>query len=349
MCFFKGLLLIRFDVYVVFGRENLSGKDIDYMEQKKCTPTSIGGQAVIEGIMMKGPTCMATAIRKADGSILVDKKESKSFIKKLKLNKIPILRGFLAFFESMFTGVKCLMFSAKECDLEEDTEQMSKFEKWLMEKFGDKLFDIFMYISVFVSLLLGIGLFMILPKLTVEWVSSLAGTQVHEGISVLIEGCIRMILFVCYMLLISRMKDIQRVFQYHGAEHKTIFAYEYGDELTVENVKKHTRFHPRCGTSFLVLVMIVSIIVFFFFVPPADNVWMKILWRIALLPVVAGISYELIKFAGKCNNAFTRMLSKPGVWLQHLTTKEPDDSMIEVAIEALKAVLPSDSSESTKW
>lgn len=317
------------------------------MEQKKCTPTSIGGQAVIEGIMMKGPTCMATAIRKGDGSILVDKKESKSFIKKWKLNKVPILRGFLAFFESLFTGVQCLMFSAKECDLEDDTEQMSKFEKWLMEKFGDKLFDIFMYISVVISLFLGVGLFMILPKLTVEWVSSLMGTTVHESLSVLIEGAIRMILFVCYMLLISRMKDVHRVFQYHGAEHKTIFAYEYGDELTVENVKKHTRFHPRCGTSFLVLVMIVSIIVFFFV--PATDFWGKILWRIALLPIVAGISYELIKFAGRCDNWFTRMLSKPGVWLQHLTTKEPDDSMIEVAIEALTAVLPQDSNESTKW
>ena len=325
------------------------GKDIDYMEQKKCTPTSIGGQAVIEGIMMKGPTCMATAVRKSDGSILVDKKESNSFIKKWKLNKVPILRGFLAFFESLFTGVQCLMFSAKECDLEDDTEQMSKFEKWLMEKFGDKLFDIFMYISVLISLFLGVGLFMILPKLAVEWVSTWMGTTVPESLSVLIEGCIRMVLFVCYMLLISRMKDIQRVFQYHGAEHKTIFAYEYGDELTVENVKKHTRFHPRCGTSFLVLVMIVSVIVFFF-VPAADNVWMKILWRICLLPVVAGLSYELIKYAGKCSNWFTKMLSKPGVWLQHLTTKEPDDSMIEVAIAALTAVLPDEkSNESTKW
>ncbi len=317
------------------------------MEQKKCTPTSIGGQAVIEGIMMKGPGCLATAIRKSDGSILVDKKEDKSFIRKWKLNKIPILRGFLAFFESLFTGVKCLMFSAKECDLEDDTEQMSKFEKWVMEKFGDKLFDILMYVSVLFSLVLGIGLFMILPKLTVEWVSSLAGAQVHESISVLIEGAIRMILFVCYMLLISRMKDIQRVFQYHGAEHKTIFAFEYGDELTVENIKKHTRFHPRCGTSFLVLVMIVSVVVFFFV--PATDFWGKIFWRIGLLPVVAGISYELIKYAGKCSNWFTKMLSKPGVWLQHFTTREPDDSMIEVAIAALKAVLPEDETESTKW
>ncbi len=318
-----------------------------YMEQKKCTPTSIGGQAVIEGIMMKGPGSMATAVRKADGSIIIDKKEDKSFIRKYKLNKIPILRGFLAFFESLFTGVKCLMFSAKEYDLEDDTYEMSKTEKWVMEKFGDKLFDILMYVSVLISLVLGVGLFMVLPKLTVEWVGNLFGTTIHESLSVLIEGVIRITLFVIYMLLISKMKDVHRVFQYHGAEHKTIFAFEYGDELTVENVKKHTRFHPRCGTSFLVLVMIVSIIVFFFV--PATTLWSKILWRIALLPVVAGISYELIKYAGKCSNWFTRMLSKPGVWLQHFTTKEPDDSMIEVAIAALTAVLPESPGESTKW
>lgn len=317
------------------------------MEQKKCTPTSIGGQAVIEGIMMKGPGSMATAVRKADGSIIIDKKEDKSFIRKYKLNKIPILRGFLAFFESLFTGVKCLMFSAKEYDLEDDTYEMSKTEKWVMDKFGDKLFDILMYVSVLISLVLGVGLFMVLPKLTVEWVGNLFGTTIHESLSVLIEGVIRITLFVIYMLLISKMKDVHRVFQYHGAEHKTIFAFEYGDELTVENVKKHTRFHPRCGTSFLVLVMIVSIIVFFFV--PATTLWSKILWRIALLPVVAGISYELIKYAGKCSNWFTRMLSKPGVWLQHFTTKEPDDSMIEVAIAALTAVLPENSDESTKW
>lgn len=317
------------------------------MEQKKCTPTSIGGQAVIEGIMMKGPAAMATAVRKADGSIVIDKKENASFIKKYKLNKIPILRGFLAFFESLFTGVSCLMFSAKECDLEDESYEMSKTEKWIMEKFGDKLFDILMYLSVLISLALGVGLFMVLPKLTVEWVGKLFGTSIHESLSVLIEGVIRITLFVIYMLLISRMKDIQRVFQYHGAEHKTIFAFEYGEELTVENVKKHTRFHPRCGTSFLVLVMIVSIIVFFFV--PATTLWSKILWRIALLPVVAGISYELIKYAGRCSNWFTRLLSKPGVWLQNFTTREPEDSMIEVAIAALKAVLPEDETEDTKW
>ena len=322
-------------------------KGLNCMEQKKCTPTSIGGQAVIEGIMMKGPGCMATAIRKADGSILVDKKEDHSFIRKYKLNKIPILRGFLAFFESLFTGVQCLMFSAKEYDLEDETYEMSKTEKWIMDKFGDKLFDILMYISVLISLVLGVGLFMVLPKLTVEWVGKLFGTSIHESLSVLIEGVIRITLFVIYMLLISKMKDVHRVFQYHGAEHKTIFAFEYGDELTVENVKKHTRFHPRCGTSFLVLVMIVSIIVFFFV--PATTLLNKILWRIALLPVVAGISYELIKYAGKCSNWFTRLLSKPGVWLQHFTTKEPDDSMIEVAIAALTAVLPEDKNESTNW
>lgn len=310
-------------------------------EKKKCLPTSIGGQAVIEGIMMKGPNSLATAVRKASGEIVIDKKPSNSFIAKYKLNKIPILRGFLAFFESMIVGISCLMFSAKEYDLEDADYEMSKFEKWIMEKFGDKIFDFVMYISVFISLFIGIGVFMVLPKLAVEFFG-----KINESLSVVIEGAIRIILFVAYILLISNMKDIKRVFQYHGAEHKTIFAYEYGDELTVENIKKHKRFHPRCGTSFLVIVMIVSIIVFFFI--RTDSLVDKIMWRIALLPLIAGISYEIIKLAGRYDNPITRFLSAPGVWLQNVTTKEPDDKQIEVAIAALKAVLE-DTKEDAKW
>jgi uncharacterized protein YqhQ len=310
-------------------------------ENKKCLPTSIGGQAVIEGIMMKGPNSLATAVRKASGEIVIDKKPSNSFIAKYKLNKIPILRGFLAFFESMIVGISCLMFSAKEYDLEDADYEMSKFEKWIMEKFGDKIFDFVMYISVFISLFIGIGVFMVLPKLAVEFFG-----KINESLSVVIEGAIRIILFVAYILLISNMKDIKRVFQYHGAEHKTIFAYEYGDELTVENIKKHKRFHPRCGTSFLVIVMLVSIIVFFFI--RTDSLVDKIMWRIALLPLIAGISYEIIKLAGRYDNPITRFLSAPGVWLQNVTTKEPDDKQIEVAIVALKAVLE-DTKEDAKW
>ena len=320
-------------------------------EGKNCSPISIGGQAVIEGVMMNGPKKMATAVRKSDGEIVFEIKEKKeNFITKYKLNKIPILRGFLSFFQSMFTGVSCLMFSAKQTDLEdEDNEQMSKFEKWVFEKFGDKVFDIVMYISVFFSLILGVGLFMVLPKLVVEWVSMPFG-GINEGVSTLIEGVLRLVIFLVYIILISKMKDIQRVFEYHGAEHKTIFTYEYGDELTVENVKKHQRFHPRCGTSFLVLVMITSVIVFLIIGAFAGEMTIleKILWRIAALPFVAGISYEFIKIAGRYDNKFTRFISAPGVWLQNFTTKEPDDSQIEVAIAAFKAVLPEDN-EDIKW
>lgn len=318
-------------------------------EGKNCSPISIGGQAVIEGVMMKGPEKMATAVRKADGEIVFDVKESKSFISKYKLNKIPILRGFLNFFSSMFTGVSCLMFSAKQCDLEEEGEQMSKFEKWVLDKFGDKIFDIVMYISVAFSLVIGVGLFMVLPKLIVEWVSIPFG-GINEAASTLIEGLIRMVIFLSYIILISQMKDIQRVFEYHGAEHKTIFTYEYGDELTVENVKKHKRFHPRCGTSFLVLVMIISVIVFLVIGAFAGEMTIteKILWRLATLPLIAGISYEFIKLAGRYDNWLTRIISAPGVWLQNFTTREPDESQIEVAIAAFKAVLP-ENKEDIKW
>jgi uncharacterized protein YqhQ len=308
-------------------------------------PTSIGGQAVIEGVMMAGPGERATAVRKKSGEIVIDKKPNNTFISRYKLNKIPILRGFLAFFVSMFTGVSCLMFAAKEYDLEDGDYEMSKFEKYIMEKFGDKLFDIVMYVSVFFSLIIGVGFFMILPKLAVEYAGKLFG-GVNETVSIIIEGVIRIALFVVYILLISKMKDIRRVFEYHGAEHKTIFAYEHGEELTVENVRKYKRFHPRCGTSFLVIVMIVSIIVFFFI--RTDTITQKILWRIALLPVVAGLSYEIIKLAGRYNNPVTRFVSAPGIWLQNVTTNEPDDSQIEVAIAALKAVIPENANDA-KW
>ena len=319
--------------------------------KKSCSPISIGGQAVIEGVMMNGPEKMVTAVRKSDGEIVFDTKQKKqNFITKYKLNKIPILRGFLNFFVSMFTGVSCLMFSAKQVDLEEDgEEQMSKFEKWVLEKFGDKIFDVVMYISVAFSLVIGIGLFMVLPKLIVEWASIPFG-GINDAVSTLIEGFVRLAIFLVYIILISKMKDIQRVFEYHGAEHKTIFTYEYGDELTVENVKKHKRFHPRCGTSFLILVMIISVIVFLIISAFAGEMSLaeKILWRIAALPFIAGISYEFIKIAGRYDNKLTRIISAPGVWLQNFTTREPDESQIEVAIAAFKAVLP-ENKEEIKW
>ncbi len=308
--------------------------------------TSIGGQAVIEGIMMRGPKEIATVVRKSDGSIVMDKKQINSFVAKYKLNKIPIVRGVVAFVESLVTGMKCLMFSADQMDLEEDDESYkpSKFELWLEEKLGDKIKDVAIYFSVVIAIIFSIGLFMLLPNLLATVVEKLITD--NKVILNFAEGIIRMSIFLGYMLLISKMKDIQRVFQYHGAEHKTIATYESGEELTVENARHHSRLHPRCGTSFLLIVMVVSIITFSFLRWGA--LWQNILMRLALMPVVAGVSYEIIKFAGKSKNGFVRLLTLPGLWLQKITTREPDSSQLEVAILAIKEVIP-ENKEDDKW
>lgn len=307
--------------------------------------TSIGGQAVIEGVMMRGPAQIATAVRKSDGSIVMDKKPVNSFVVKYKLNKIPILRGVVSFVESLVTGMKCLMYSADQMDLEEDddTYKPSKFETWLENKFGDKIKDIAIYFAVVVAIFFSIGLFMLLPNALAHIVAIFTDNRVVLNLS---EGLIRMLIFLCYMLLVSRMKDIQRVFEYHGAEHKVIATYESGAELTVENARQHSRLHPRCGTSFLLIVMVVSIVVFSFL--KWGVMWKNLLFRLVLMPVVAGISYEIIKFAGKSKNRCVRWLTMPGLWLQKITTREPDDSQLEVAIESIKAVIP-ENKEDDKW
>ena len=307
--------------------------------------TSIGGQAVIEGVMMRGPKETATAVRKSDGSIVIDKHPVSGFVTKYKLNKIPIVRGIFSFVDSLVTGMKCLMFSADQMDLEEDDDSYkpSKFETWLEDKFGDKIKDIAIYFAVVVAICFSIGLFMFLPNALASVVSIFVDNAILLN---LCEGVIRMSIFLGYLLLVSRMKDIQRVFEYHGAEHKTIATYESGAELTVENARKHSRLHPRCGTSFLLIVMVVSIIIFSFLRWGA--MWQNMLCRLALLPVVAGISYEIIKFAGKSKNKCVAFLTKPGLWLQKITTREPDDSQLEVAIASLKAVL-TDNKEDDKW
>lgn len=313
----------------------------------KIKPTSVGGQAVIEGVMMRGTKDIATAVRCPDGHIEIEKKPINLLSVKWGINKIPLLRGVFSFFESLYTGVSCLMFSAKMFEEEdaETAESMSKFEKWLMDKLGDKIYTVIMFISVLLSLVLGIGLFMLLPNLIVGLLlKPFPNTPVV--LLNLLESIVKMVFFVAYLFLVSQMNDIKRVFMYHGAEHKSIFAYEYGEELTVENVKKYTRFHPRCGTSFLVLVMIVSILIFS--VISWDNLVTRMALRIAFLPIVAGVSYELIKFAGRKDNKCTRIISAPGVWLQHLTTREPTDDMIEVALAALNSVI-SDNREDDKW
>ncbi len=316
-------------------------------KDKKIHKTSIGGQAVIEGVMMKGPKEMAIAVRKPDNEIIIEKKPVSEKMQKSKILKLPIIRGCVGFFDSMVTGVKALMFSAQFFDLEGEEETESKFDQWLEKKFGDKIKDIVIYVSVVLSLILSIGLFFMLPNFITELIAKLTGISVDGTPRTLIEGGVRMLIFLGYILLVSQMKDIKRVFMYHGAEHKTIATYEHGLELTVENARKGCRLHPRCGTSFLIFVMIISVIVFMI-IPAGLAWWQRALFKILLLPVVAGLSYEVIKFAGRHENWFTKLISMPGMWLQYITTREPDDSQLEVAIESLKAVL-TDNKEDDKW
>ncbi len=309
--------------------------------------TSIGGQAVIEGVMMKGPDKIATSVRKPDGEIEIDVKPCGQ-ARKNKFLKLPIIRGCVNFFDSMILGVKSLMWSASFFDLEEEDdtpkEKQGKFEKWLEEKLGsEKALNAVIYFSVVLSLLMSVGLFILLPTVIVGFLDSLIKSHI---ILTLCEGVVRIGIFLIYLALVSKMEDIKKVFMYHGAEHKSIHCYEQGLELTVENVRTQSRLHPRCGTSFLLIVMVISIIVFSFI--SWNNPFLRLVLRLALLPVVAGISYEIIKFAGRHDNCFTAVLSAPGKWLQYITTREPDDSQIEVAINSLKAVLPENKGDD-KW
>ena len=314
-------------------------------ENKECHMTSIGGQAVLEGVMMRGPKEIATAVRKSSGEIVIDRRPISETVTKHRLNKIPVLRGVVNFFASLVTGTKCLMFSADQYDLEDDSYEPSKFEKWLDEKLGDKIKDITIYLSVIIALVFSVGLFMMLP----HFISSLVGKFITNTVILnTVEGAVKMIIFMIYILLISRMKDIQRVFEYHGAEHKSIACYESGMELTPENAAKCSRLHPRCGTSFLLIVMIISIIVYACLPWANTHFGLRIVYRLILLPVVAGVSYEILKFAGKSKNRIVKFLTKPGLFLQKLTTREPDESQIEVAIAALNAVLTGNK-EDDKW
>ena len=285
---------------------------------------SIGGQAVIEGIMMKNNDKYAIAVRKPDKEIEVKIEKYKPAGEKCKLFKMPIVRGVFNFVESLVIGVKTLMYSAEFYDEEEDVEKKK-------EESSDGLF---MFLTVAFSIVLAVGLFMLLPAFLA---SLLDGVIKNHFVLGLVEGVLRLIIFLLYVVLISRMEDIKRTFMYHGAEHKCINCLEAGDDLTVENIMKHTRFHKRCGTSFLFIVMIVSILVFMCI--RTDTVWLRLLYRVLLVPLVAGISYEFIKFAGKYDNAVANILSKPGLWVQRLTTKEPTEDMVEVAIKAVEGVL----------
>ena len=289
---------------------------------------NVGGQAVIEGVMMRGSNGIATAVRTAQGEIVVEKKGYTSYTKKNKFLGLPIIRGFISLIESLVIGVQTLNYSAS---FFEEEGEPSKMDKWLEKIFKEKSNDVIMGISLAISLIISVGLFFILPTLVANLFSKMGVSTMGMNI---VEGIIRVSIFLLYVYLIGKMEDIKRVYQYHGAEHKTIFCYENNIELTPENAAKFGRLHPRCGTNFLFLVMIVSIIMFS--LTGWNSIGERIIYRIILLPLISGVSYEIIKWMGKNTGALAKILSYPGLKLQNLTTREPDLSQIEVAIKALK-------------
>ena len=306
--------------------------------------TSIGGQALIEGVMMRGPKETAMAVRVPDGSITVEKVYDERDRKNPKILKLPFIRGIINFVQTMILGYKTIMRSAELAGIDDEAEP-SKLDKFLEEKLGKKLFTVVGVIAMVLGVVLAVGLFVLVPTTLVK----LFNTYVYNlGVFTSVaEGIIKIAVFIGYLALVSLMPDMKRVFAYHGAEHKTIACYEAGEELTVENARKYTRFHPRCGTSFILIVLIISIVVFLA-VPANLGILTRFLLRILLLPLVVGIGYEIVKFVGKHDNKFTKIISAPGIYLQRLTTNEPDDSQLEVAIAALNAVKPEEKSEA-QW
>ena len=296
--------------------------------KKNC---SVGGQAVIEGVMMMGSKGIATAVRKVDGKIAVNSEEFVPYSKRNKFLRIPIIRGFVSLIESLIIGINTLNYSASFFEDNEGQEE-SKFDKWFENTFKDKGEKILTAITLTISLLLSILLFVVLPNICANLFKK-KGIE-NTVILNIIEGIIRVGIFLIYIIFIGRMKDINRLFQYHGAEHKTIFCYENEEELTPENAQKYCRFHPRCGTNFLFLVMIVSILLFS--LTGWDSLWKRILYRILLLPIVSGITYELIKWMGRSSSSIAKIMAAPGLALQRVTTREPDFTQLEVAIKALK-------------
>lgn len=294
--------------------------------------SGIGGQAVIEGIMMKNKQNYATAVRKPNGEIALEKDQYISYAEKVKLFSLPFVRGVFMFIDSMILGMKTLTFSASFFEDDEETEP-GKIEAWLDRTFGEKLEKVIISAVMVFSVIASIGIFMVLPLVLANffrrWITS-------PTVMAIFEGFIRIAIFITYIKIISRMDDIKRTFMYHGAEHKCINCLEHGLDLNVENVRSSSKQHKRCGTSFLIIVMIISIL--FFMVIRVDTIWLRILSRIILVPVIAGVSYEFLRVAGRSDSKLVDILSKPGMLMQNMTTKEPDDSMIEVAIAAVEAV-----------
>lgn len=293
--------------------------------------SGIGGQAVLEGVMMRNKSKCAVAVRKPNGEIAIEKTEIHSITEKYKILGIPVVRGVVNFVESLIVGMKTLTSSAAY--FEDADETPGKFELWLNKKFGEKAENIIMGFTVFLSIVMAIAIFMLLPLAIVSLIDDNA---VSYQWKTLIEGLIRVGIFLIYVILISCMKDIRRVFMYHGAEHKTINCIEKGLEPTVQNVRRCSRLHKRCGTSFLLFVMLISVVFFLLF--RVEVLWMRFVVRILFVPVIAGISYEFIRLAGNSNSKIIGFLSKPGLWLQALTTREPSDDMIKVAVASVEAV-----------
>ena len=302
------------------------------MAKKKQTHYSgIGGQAVLEGVMMKNRDKYAVAVRKPNGEIDVEVEEYKGVCGDKKFAKLPFIRGVFAFIDSLILGMKVTTYSASF--YEEEDEKPSKTEGKLEKLLGNKADDIMMTFTVILSVIIAVALFMLLPL----FLSDLLGKYIRNAsVIAIIEGLIRILIFIAYIAGISLMKDIKRLYMYHGAEHKCINCIEKGRPLTVKDVKRSSRQHKRCGTSFLLFVVLVSVIVFFFI--RVDNMALKLILRIALVPVIAGISYEIIRLAGRSDNVLVRIISAPGMWMQKLTTKEPEEDMIEVAIASVEAV-----------
>ena len=308
--------------------------DLNRIFLKDACPTSIGGQAIMEGIMMRGPKRTSIAVRLPNGKIHMKTQPTQGMG---VWEKVPLVRGVIAFVTSLVFGTKVLMYSADVLEKYlPDEYQPDKFDEWIEKKVGkEKAWNILLWISVILALIFSIGVFMLLPTAVVGVFKKLTDSVIILN---LIEGLVRIGIFIGYIALIPKLEDINKVFQYHGAEHKTIHCFENGLELTPENAQTFYTLHPRCGTSFLMFVMIIAIIVHVFMGWP--NVWMRVGLRLLALPLIAGISYELLKWAGRSNNKFVEILSLPGIYLQKLTTRTPNNEQLEVAIAAMKAVIP---------
>ncbi len=297
--------------------------------------TSIGGQALVEGIMMRGPQKTEIAVRMPDGSVSAEELPAESLRRK-RFWRFPFFRGIAAFVDAMAVGYQALSRSVEKAGLD-DEETESKFDLWVEKKFGSHMMEAVMVAGTVLGLVLAIVLFFVLPTWVFNLIEGAAGPSL-EGWRSPVEGVMRIAIFVGYLAFCASMPDMRRMFQYHGAEHKTIFCYENDEKLTVENVRRHQRFHPRCGTSFLVLMLLIGILVGFFI--PFTNPFLRTAVKILCIPLVMGAGFEVIRYCGRHDNLLTHIISAPGLWMQRITTKEPDDGMMEVAIAAIREVIP---------